>query len=169
MVKKLLKLKIQFFIFTLLFLGAISGYAEPSATTNYSFSLLNKKAVVASDNNASNTFGENITLSDNLSFVNFLWADTPNAKAGFKEVFQKVEVTILKEEVGKKKDESIRVAVAPVIICPSDITVNVDAGNCNFSISSGLNLTTNIGTVNLAWKLSDATIDNGSDDLNSHF
>jgi hypothetical protein len=99
MVKKLLNLKIRFFIFTLLFLGAISVFANTAATTNTSFSLLKNKAVVNGINNSSNTYGENFSFSNNLSFVNFLWTDTPTAEAGFKEVFQNLEVVLLKGEV----------------------------------------------------------------------
>ncbi|MFZ2432208.1 MAG: hypothetical protein WAW57_13775, partial [Lutibacter sp.] len=91
-------MKIRYYIFTLLFMGAISVFANTAATTNTSFSLLKSKAVVAVDNNTSNSYGENSTFSDNPSFVNYLWADTPTAEAGFKEVFQKLEVVLLKGE-----------------------------------------------------------------------
>ncbi|HCE55283.1 MAG TPA: hypothetical protein DER05_09920, partial [Lutibacter sp.] len=99
MVKKLLKLKIRHYIFTLFFLGAISSYANTAATTNSSFSLLKTKAVVKGVNNTANIYGENITFSGNVSFVNYLWADTSTAEAGFKKVFQKLEVVLLKGEV----------------------------------------------------------------------
>jgi len=156
MVKKLLNLKIRYCIFTLFFLGAISNYAEPAATTNYSFSLLNNKAVVAVDNNISYTFLENITLSDNLSFVNYLWADTPTAKAGFKKVFQKFEVVLL-------KGEGLEVALAPLITCPANVIQNVDAGNCS-AVVNNIDLTTD-GTENLqTWELTGAT--SGSSLLN---
>ena len=99
MVKKLLKLKFRVFIFALLFLGAFSVCAKSVAAVNTSFSILNTKAVVKTVNNTANIYGENITFSGNVSFVNYLWADTPIAEAGFKEVFQKLEVVLLKGEV----------------------------------------------------------------------
>ena len=93
MVKKLLKLKFRFFLFTLLFLGGLAVYANTASAINASFSILNTKAVVKNVNNTSNTYGEKFSFSSNLSFVNYLWADTPTAQAGFKKVFQKVEGT----------------------------------------------------------------------------
>ncbi|MFZ3275028.1 MAG: hypothetical protein WA143_12275, partial [Lutibacter sp.] len=127
MVKKLLNLKIRYYIFTLLFMGAISVFANTAATTNTSFSLLKSKAVVAVDNNTSNSYGENITLSDNLSFVNYLWADTPTAQAGFKKVFQKVEVLLFKEGVSESsKKNGLEGVLAATITCPPPITIECD-------------------------------------------
>ena len=96
MVTKLLKLKIRFFIFTLLLLAGLTVYANLAPAVNTSYSILNTKAVV---NKTSNTKGENFSFSDNLSFVNYLWEDTPTAEEGFKKVFQRVEVILLKEVV----------------------------------------------------------------------
>jgi hypothetical protein len=148
MVKKLLKKKIQFFIFTLLFLGGFIMSAFNATASNASFSILNKKTLVNNVNNTTNIYGENVTFSDNINFVNFLWADTPTAKAGFKKVFQKVEVTILREE-------GLKVALAPIANC-KNITVCLDAsGNANITpadIDNGSvgNLTIDISNFNTA-------------------
>ncbi|MDP2069254.1 MAG: HYR domain-containing protein, partial [Lutibacter sp.] len=119
MVKKLLKLKFRFFIFALLFLGAFSVYANSVAAVNTSFSILNTKAVVKAVNNTANIYGENITFSGNVSFVNYLWADTPTAQSGFKKVFQNLEVVLLKEEVLFD------------LPCPANIIVNNDPSSCS--------------------------------------
>ncbi|MDO9595543.1 MAG: hypothetical protein Q7J19_11170, partial [Lutibacter sp.] len=169
MVKKLLNLKIWYFIFTLLFMGAFSVYANDVATTNYSFSLLNNKAVVAIGNNASSTFGENITLSNNLSFVNYLWADTPTAEAGFKEVFQNLEVSILKgvgEEVAL-----VAVANCQNIIVYLDATGNViiaeDAVNNGSTGNGNLTFDTNITSFNCSNIGSNTVILSVTDDFDS--
>ncbi|PKP37572.1 MAG: hypothetical protein CVT98_05935, partial [Bacteroidetes bacterium HGW-Bacteroidetes-15] len=119
MVKKLLGLKNWFFIFTLLFLGEFTVYANAASAINGSFSLLKTKTVVNGVNNSSNTYGGNFSFSNNLSFVNYLWADTPTAEEGFKKVFQNLEVVLLKGEVLKD-------ALAPSVSC-KDITVYLDA------------------------------------------
>jgi len=123
MVKKLLKLKFRFFIFALLFLGAFSVYANSVAAVNTSFSILNTKAVVKAVNNTANIYGENITFSGNVSFVNYLWADTPTAQSGFKKVFQNLEVVLLKETLSVNGNTgNFKVASALVINCPGNIT-----------------------------------------------
>ena len=123
MVKKLLKLKIRFFIFALILLGGFTIYANSVAAVNTSFSKLNTNIVVNAANNTSNIYGENIIFSNNLSFVNYLWADNQTAQAGFKKVFQKVEVLLLKEEVLFD------------LPCPINISVFNDAGLCSAVVS----------------------------------
>jgi hypothetical protein len=134
MEKNLLKLKIRLFIFTLLLLAGFTVYANLIPAINASFTILNTKAIVNNLNNTPNTYEENLSFSDNLSFVNYLWADTPTAEAGFKKVFEKFEVVLLREDVGEdEKEEVLKGSLVAVAVC-KDITVQLDAtGNATIT------------------------------------
>lgn len=120
MVKKLLKLKLLF-ISAWFFVGSISSAAPLNLSFNATFSLLHAKVYSNVKKNATTA---NFYFAENLTFVNYLWEDTPTATAGFKMVFQKVEALLLKEEAEK-------VALAPQVIC-KNITIQLDpTGNAN--------------------------------------
>ncbi|MDO9275116.1 MAG: hypothetical protein Q7T92_06155, partial [Lutibacter sp.] len=128
MVKKLLKLKLLF-ISAWFFVGSISSAAPLNLSFNATFSLLHAKVYSNVKKNATTA---NFYFAENLTFVNYLWEDTPTATAGFKMVFQKVEALLLKEE-GSEKVESLKVDAPTAIIgCPGGpITANNDPGFCS--------------------------------------
>lgn len=153
MVRKLLKLPIHF-IRAFFFFAAVSFAPPLTLSIDTPFSLLNDKT----DTNAhKHTISNNFYFSEELSFVNYLWEDTPTAEAGFKKMFQKVEVILLKEEiVFDKNEDDLKVALAPVISCPSPLSQNVDAGNCS-AIVNNIDLITNGTEVLQTWSFAGAT------------
>ena len=94
-----------------------------------------------------NIQGEKIYFSEELSFVNYLWTNTPTAEAGFKKVFEKVEVTILKENNSKDSSEKSAVlgkANALLAITCGEVVVStgnsvpVENGNVDVPTDAGL-------------------------------
>ena len=92
-------------IITLLFICSLSTlmFSLTATANNYHKSGLQRwsVAIINSGENNSATYnihGEKIYFSEELSFVNYLWMNTPKAEAGFKNVFEKLAATILKEE-----------------------------------------------------------------------
>jgi hypothetical protein len=127
MIRKLLKFKILF-ISAFFFFSAVSFALPLTLSFGTPISLLNVKTDTNADKH---TTSANFYFSDELSFANYLWEDTPTAQAGFKKVFKKLEVTILKEEVGEgEKKGNLKVDTILAISCPGDISVNNDVGSC---------------------------------------